>query len=241
MPNNPLYIPNGLSGVNPLYQEPTDTYDRQVVVQLDFDSTISNNAKALNKYGNDKGIKSELVEVHSSSGRLKTFSRKDTARLAAAFSKLTRRSRVYLQAHGAWATQKLSDYNAKQIASLLADTGMPEVKCLSVLGCESARDLGTADNIRVGNSMDSFASELHRILKEKYKIKLELKARIYCVAIGNPNSGGGVADPTLRGHKGTFNQNDDWEGWGEGVGHKRSHSKFRFYWQNNTQKRDWAY
>lgn len=239
MPENPLYVAKGNSGDNPLYEAPTTNYDRQVIVQLGFDSIISNNAKALNKLGNDKGIPSELVEVHASSGLIKTFSRKDTATLKTAFSKLTTRSRVYLQAHGDWQSQKLDDYDAKHIAQLLADAGMPAVKCLSVLGCELARDKGTANNVRVSNSIDSFASQLHRILKEKHKIKLILHARIYCIAIGNPIKGSAVKRPELLGHKATADENDKLASWD--VGSKRVNSKFRFYWQNDTQQRDWAY
>ncbi|MGF1624400.1 MAG: C80 family cysteine peptidase [Alphaproteobacteria bacterium] len=212
-------------------------YDRQVVVQLDFDSTISDNAAALNKYGNDKGIPSELVQVHAGIGNV-GFKPMDVAKLTQALKKLSLRSRVYLQAHGAWKTQKLSDYDGDQVAGLLVGCGIPAVQVVSVLGCESGRDLGTANDARVAASMDSFGSRFHRALRDKGGLKLSVFARIYCVGIGNPVEETGK-NVKWHGHKGTFDEDDDWDSW-KTASH-RSKSKLRFYWDGETQRREWAY
>ena len=37
-----------------------------------------------------------------------------------------------------------------------------------------------------------------------------------------------------------FDQNENWEGWQSGS-HKKAHSKFRFFWKENIQHREWAY
>src|SRR6185369_6974230 len=39
-------------------------YDRQIVVQFDFDELNELSGKAVNDYGNQRGIPSELVKVH---------------------------------------------------------------------------------------------------------------------------------------------------------------------------------
>lgn len=213
------------------------SYDKQVVVQLDFDSTIATNAAALNKYGNDKGVPSTLVPVHANSQN-NGFKPIDVAKLTMAFAKLTINSRVYLQAHGDWQTQKLSQYDADQVAGLLIGCGMPAVRIVSVLGCESGRDLGTANDNRVSASMNSFGSKLHKALRDKGGLKLALYARIYCVGIGNSVEETGNK-AKWHGRKGTFNEDDDWEGWKSST--HRAKSKLRFFWQGDTQQRDWAY
>ena len=210
-------------------------YDRQVVVQLDFDQTISRNAEALNKYGNDRQIPSELLKVRGSNTGFNGF---DIAKLNVAMSKLTRDSRVYLQAHGDWQTQCLSSYTGEQVAEMLVRSGMPAVKVVSVLGCESARDAGTADDMRVSHSMDSFASHFHKALRDIGGLKVSVYARTLCVGIGNPEEETGAL-AQWHGHKATFNDDDDWEGWGSG--HQRTESKLHFFWVDDAQQREWMY
>ena len=62
---------------------------------------------------------------------------------------------------------------------------------------------------------------------------------MFCIGIGNPDEEAG--QPELHGKKGTFNEDDAWEGWAQGKGKHRSKSKFRFFWDGDTQRREWAY
>src|SRR5262249_53177964 len=167
------------------------------------------------------------------------FNSMDIAKLTQELKKLTRNSRVYLQAHGNWQMQHLSSYNADQVAELLINCGLSTVKMISILGCESGRDLGTSNNVRVANSMDSFGSNFHRALRDKGGLKIDVFARIYLVAIGNPVDQ--VGSLHLHGHKFTYNKTDNWDGYGKGQGSQRTRSKLRFFWVGNTQSRVWDY
>jgi hypothetical protein len=85
--------------------------------------------------------------------------------------------------------------------------------------------------------MNSFGSRFHKALKVRGGLRLDVYARILCTGIGNPVEE--VGQPLLHGHKGTFNEDDRWEGWNQGS--HRSQSKIRFFWVGDTQRRAWAY
>jgi hypothetical protein len=202
--------------------------DRQVIVQLGFDSTITTNAGRLNSSAT---IPSRIVEVHPGTGSgLAVFRYSDVRMLTSAFSNLTTNSRVYLQGHGDWINQRLENYNAEAMALLLASAKMPSVRIVSVLGCSLARDLNMAvapnavGDARLSNSVNSFAASLHGALKRR-GITSDVYARVFDVTIV----------PT--GSKNTFADDVD----DNSITHKLPHSKVRFYWTGNTQVRAWAY
>ena len=212
-------------------------YDRQLVIQLDFDNTIEANAKALNDYGNSKNIPSRLVKMHGATSNGRTyFNEQDQHELVEAARSLTRDSRVYLEAHGDWQNQKLGIHDPLTICDMLANSGMPEVKIVSVLGCALARDAGTANDLRVSNSVDSFASKLHELLGNQRQLHVKLYARVYNVQIGAAEWN----DPVDKiGRKFTMNQDDQEEY--DAVARRRTRSKIQFYWENGKQMRAWAY
>jgi hypothetical protein len=172
-----------------------------------------------------------LVEVHQGSGSgLAQFRYSGVRALTAAFSNLTTNSRVYLQGHGYWTTQRLEVYDAEAIALLLASAKMPSVRVVTVLGCSLARDAGVMvaanapGDVRLSNSINSFGGQLHAALKRR-EITSDVYARVFDVAI------------QPWGSKGTFAHDVD----DNSVTHKLPHSKVRFYWHGNTQMRAWAY
>jgi hypothetical protein len=212
-------------------------YDRQLVIQLDFDNVIEANAKALNDYGNSKNIPSRLVKMHGAASTSGTyFEMQDHHELVDAARSLTKNSRVYLEAHGDWQSQKLGIHDPLTICDMLADSGMPEVKIVSVLGCSLARDAGTANDLRISHSVDSFASKLHELLGYRRQLHVKLYARVYNVHIGAADWGD---KGDAIGRKFTANQDDQEEY--DAVARRRTRSKIQFYWENGQQRRAWAY
>ena len=209
-------------------------YDAQVIVQLGFDAQITRNAEVLRDYGIQNGIPSAIVQIHPSAEFGVTFRYADIRALTSAFKNLTTNSRVYLQAHGDWQGQRLDQYDATQIGLLLASAKMPAVKILSVLGCEMGRDLGTANDCRVSNSVNSFASQLQVELKNR-GIAVDIYAR---TAIIDFYSDIWSNEVDKYGRKGTF---DDYDQFEAGSFQKRTRSKLLFTWENGQQARYYAY
>ncbi len=237
MVNNPLYQGVAQEGVNPLYTGPQHKYPSQLIVQFlsgSGDHTITRGSQAINTHGKELGISSSIVTILKSSNVFRTFSKASASDLEQAMQRLSALSRVYLRGHGDWGSQKIGDWGPHNVADLLADSGMPQVRVVSVTGCELGRDRGTANNARIGNSINSFASKFHRRLGEKHGIYTVVYARAFRVGVGNSEEEAG--QPALWGKKFTFNQNDDWED--HTSGHDRANSKVKFYWQGGQQCRD---
>jgi hypothetical protein len=141
-------------------------YDRQLIVQFlsgdTSDKLIKDNAVAIDKRANVQGLKSHIVTLPCGSGTIGGI--KDHFRLKALqheLKKLTGQSRLYVQGHGDWQSQKVADWGAHFTADYLVACGMPAVKVISILACEAARDRGTSNDVRVAGSADSFASKFH--------------------------------------------------------------------------------
>lgn len=238
--SNALYQGNATGGANPLYQGPSHKYPSQVIVQFVTgdagDSLIDKNAKALDAHGKALGIKSCIVQMRASGSLFRTFSKAAKGELTTAFGKLNTLSRVYLQAHGDWESQKLGEWGPHDVAAMLAECGMPAVRVVSILGCELGRDRGTANDARIGNSVDSFASRFHKRLKEKHGIATVVYARVFCVAFARADNYIGDGQADRFGRKVTFDADDDWDDWASA--HGRTHSKLRFYWENGQQRRE---
>jgi hypothetical protein len=214
-------------------------YSKQIIVQFlegVGDTEIKDGSQAMNTRAANAGLSSSVVSVRASSSLLHTFSQKDKDVLTNAFNNFPTDSRVYIRGHGDWESQKVGRWSADKVADFLVECGMPAVRLISITGCELGRDKGSANDTRVRTSMNSFASKFHVRLKKKHKIKTVVYARIYCVGVALASQG---HDPGDVGMKGTFNKDDDWETWDEGAGRNRVHSKLKFYWDGNTQKRVW--
>ena len=211
--------------------------DRQVIICFETgagDELIKKNAKAINDLAAQKGIPSVIVKMRGSSGWFRTFKQEDVTKLAAELKTLTATSRVYLQAHGDWESQKLGDWKADTIASLLGKAKMPSVRRVSVLGCELGRDRGTANDNRVGASVNNFGAKLHKALKEDWKIWTVVAVRVFCLGVGRNDSDNSKA----HGHKYTFDQDDDFDD--EAAARHRLHSKRQFFWRDGKQEWRWG-
>jgi hypothetical protein len=135
---------------------------------------------------------------------------------------------------GDWQGQQLDQHDAAPICLLLASAKMPAGKILSVLGCGLGRDLGTANDCRVGNSVNSFAPKRHVGLKNR-GIGANIYARTVIIDFyGNIWS----AEADKYGRKGTFNNYDQFEA---NSFKKRAQSKPLFTWENDRQTRCYAY
>jgi hypothetical protein len=217
---------------------PVPGYDRQVIVQLGFEAEVTQGAVALNKYGNARGIPSEIVAVHRSENG-PGFNSSDLANLAQALKRLSPKSRVYLQGHGSWMMQHLASYTADQVAGLLISCGLPAVKVISILGCQCGRDLGTSDEVRVGASMDSFGSKFHKALYDKGGVRVIVYARIFNVGIATPEDQPGWK--VLHGRKATTAA-DKFVDLEFSAGMHRPNSKLMFVWSpDGRQLRMYAY
>lgn len=212
--------------------------DSQVIICFETgsgDELIRKNAKAINDLAAEKNTPSEIIRMRGSGAFWRTFNRDDTKELAKALKKLTVSSRVYLQAHGDWQSQKLGDWDADAIASLLGKAGMPSVRRLSVLGCELGRDLGTANDQRVGSSVNNFGAKLQKALKDDWKIWTVVMVRVFCLGVGRIDSPNSKA----HGNKYTFDKDDKFDA--ELSARHRVHSKRRFYWgMDGSQQWEWG-
>ena len=222
-------------------------YDRQLIIVFlaggGEETIISENAKLLNGKQREEALASEIVPVKTGSaltleGGSEGFDANDVAQLQKAIKgelavnqAVTPKSRIYLQGHGSWASQKLACWNAVSVARLLKHVGMPAVDNLNVLGCELARDAGTPHDARISNSIDSFASHLHRRLREPEGLIVTLFARPYRVGVAGPDQ---VDDTFYWGRKLTANENDI----NQGTVHHRPGSKYKFFWEGTTQRRE---
>lgn len=215
-------------------------YDKQLIIEFlngHGDTVIQDNAKALQIRGASSGLSSPIVTLRPSAFGRMLANAVGLSKLKDAMKHLTTESRVYLQGHGDWQSQKLADWDAAQTAAILCGAGMPAVKTVSVLGCELGRDQGTANDVRVSNSADSYGLKLHKILKDSYGIETVVRARIYCVGLGN--SGWAASTPDRWGRKIAFDEDDKYDSWAQA--HKRTESTIVFYWDNGVQRRKWAY
>lgn len=218
-------------------------YDRQLIVQFlsghPSENLITDNAKAIDKRAQNRGLKSHIVSLPCGSGLIGNV--KDHFRVKALtqeLKKLTNQSRLYIQGDGDWESQKVADWGADEAADYLVACGMPAVKVISVLACEAGRDLGTTNHVRVPNSADSFASKFHKRLHEKHNIDVLLYARVYLVVpIGPATIRRFGVDKSELGRKATADEDDDVELSMFG----RTKSKLRFKWAGGQQIRTWDY
>ncbi|WP_347986586.1 hypothetical protein [Methylomonas sp. AM2-LC] len=218
-------------------------YDRQLIIQFlcgdSSDKLITDNAKAINNRAISKGLKSHIVTLPMWNGFFGNITGHFQLKsLKHELSKLTSKSRVYIQGHGDWQSQKVADWTADFSVDFLVGCGLPAVKMVSILACEAGRDLGSANDIRVTNSADSYGSKFHKRMFTKHGLKIEVYARVYCVVpIGPAAQSVFGLDKDQLGRKATSDENDD----AMLSQYGRTKSKLRFYWLNGQQVREWAY
>ncbi len=221
-------------------------YDRQLIIVFltgGDDQLIVDNAKALNEKKHKDPLESEIVSLRQGhavmvEGGSAGFDSDDVERLKKAMKgeleigqAITTKSRIYLQGHGDWQSQKLACWNANSVARLLKHVDLPALDNLNVLGCELARDAGTANHARISNSIDSFASNLHRRLRDPEGVCVTLFARPYRTGVASQEV---TDEPSMWGRKLTADANNE----DIGTVHHRPGSKYKFFWEGSVQKRE---
>jgi hypothetical protein len=134
--------------------------------------------------------------------------------------------------HGDWKQQKIGGLDAEDVADVIDGEGRApkDVPSLvSVTGCSLARDKSSDGYGLLGNSVDSFASNLHRLLWENHKLQVYVFARVYDVGVGV----GGLA----YGRKGVYTKGAEVP---DSIELAYQRSKVLYYWHNSKQFRKWV-
>jgi hypothetical protein len=166
-------------------------YDRQLLVKFltgdPSDNAVKNAAWRAKRKVKTTGLKLHTAEIPR--GRSGVFGRlKDKSaekHLRAELAKLTPASRLYLEGHGYWKTQKLGEWGAEEVADLLVECGLKQVAVISIMACEAAKAqkhtghevVGTA----VENTLNSFAYQFHFLLAFKHQLFVPVHARLRVV------------------------------------------------------------
>jgi hypothetical protein len=160
--------------------------------------------------------------------------------------------RLYLRGHGIWENKTLGGWSPQQVAQLLLEANLTKVDLISVTGCNLARNVAIGDETKrvtpsdkesivdareglLKESVNSFAGELHRLLKS---LNCKLYGRTYYVNVAGAKSipnqlsllyrkhGPGIkaTSPTISG----------------GELRQRPFSKILFYWEGGEQKWKWV-
>jgi len=98
--------------------------DRQVIVLFSHEPRMYLDIDLMSKPSTGTSVPSEAVKVRPGDN---VFKDSDVWDLAKAFSTLTTNSRVYVIGHTSWQTQKIEQYDGKQVAGLFIACGMPAV------------------------------------------------------------------------------------------------------------------
>jgi hypothetical protein len=207
------------------------TPDRQLIIQFLTavgDGEIWKDTNALEYRAAVKGVKSHTVTMRPGRMSLRAFNKAHNL-FDRKVPKLTASSRIYLTGHGDWQSQTLGDASAEMVAKLLGDFNLPDNIRISVMGCELARDLSSPGYGLIGNSVDSFASNLHRLLHENFGLKAIVFARV--------QEGGTETKGENRGRKGAWLGPEDS---GLPFEFKVEKSKVCYWWEGDQQRRGWA-
>jgi hypothetical protein len=207
--------------------------DRQLIVQCltgTGDSIIRTITNQLEKRAEGKGVKSHTLTFHQGDEEETTRNVELWMRKA---TKLTAQSRIYLNGHGDWRNQTIGGMFAGEAALFLGMARVPNGIVISITGCEMARDLSSPNYGAIGNSVDSFASNLHRRLKEEHGVETIVFARVAKTMTGTKGTTEGVkitydADP------------DSWPGHlRPPVTYHGERTKVCFWWKDGKQARGW--
>jgi len=224
-------------------------YDRQLIIQFltgdPGDALIKNNARALDKKARNSGLKSTIVTMPYKTGVKHFFNALKTFRN---LTKVTATSRVYLQGHGNWQTQKLGNWDGIAVADEIGQD-LQAVKTISILGCNLGRDLGTAGTCRVAHSADSFASKFHARIRSNFGIETVVYARVESLGVISPWQREINSADAQQVVGEDLDEDDDFKPWvgkkytftpdGTTAVHKQTKSKLMYWWENGQQKRAW--
>jgi hypothetical protein len=214
--------------------------DRQLIIQFlsgTGDDVIWRGTNALESRAAQEGLKSHTVTVRNWDAP--RANRRAAQLMMRTVPKLTASSRIYLRGHGNWKMQTIGGVSAEDVANILGAWGLPNGILISITGCELGRDLSSATYGHLGNSVDSFASKVHRLLKEDYEVDSVVFARVY---VTETVRSGSVNDVEKVGFKTHYTSDPDLYKacpWTVGWDYQSRKSKVCYWWQGGKQVRGW--
>jgi hypothetical protein len=219
-------------------------YDRQLIVALvgqAADADTLDQARALDGKRREPVLPSEVVALHRepSAGPLADAGGVDALRLALAGRQrvplpLSARSRLYLVGEGNAAARTLGGWPPAALAAQLAAAGLRAPAVISIVGNGAGRDPDREDEAQTDVDAVSFASLLHRALREEHGIVTTVNARVGAVRVLTRATRVGAAT-LAAGRKLTAVQPG-----GVANDHHAPQSKLRIRWDGDRQVRTWS-
>lgn len=205
---------------------------RQVIVAIFTgvdDADINGNERWLTIRAEAKKMQSDTLCLGPEDSNSEFIQTPDDQQLiiTKAVSQLQPDDRLYLIGHGDWKRQTIGGFGVRSAAKLFGKWNLPDNILISIIGCSMARDYRSkVYGTLVAHNIDSFASEFHKKLKEKYNNSTIVNARALDV---------GMNGLIHVGRKGVYLEED-----GKVVTYKHDRSKVRFWWQGDLQMRAWV-
>lgn len=236
----------GPAGADATPSEP-DGYDRQLIVALpgdaDDDATVAQ-ADALDHKRRQTSLPSEMVTVRRGVAHDRQADAGDIEELARALAgqrrvplPVTGRSRLYLVGVGNVVERTLSGWSPAELAALLTGAGLRELDLISIVGDGAGRDPDRDDDAQTDPDATSFASVLHRVLRDEHGIVTSVNARVGAVRVvtSTTESRSGAA-VIASGRKLTAPRPGE-----VASEHHASRSKLHMRWDGDRQVREWSY
>ena len=219
-------------------------YDRQLIIALlgqAADAATLGQAQALDGKRRDAVLPSEVVALRpgSSAGPAADKADFDAMRLALAGRRqvpvpVSASSRLYLVGEGSAAARTLGGWSPAALAALLAAAGLRELALISIVGDGAGRDPDRGDAAQTDADAVSFASLLHRALREAHGVVTTVNARVGAVQVLTQATRVGTAT-VAAGRKLTAAQPG-----GVATEHHAPQSKLRIRWDGDHQLRAWS-
>jgi hypothetical protein len=220
-------------------------YNRQLIVALPGggdDAATSTQAEALDRKRREPPLPSEVVVVRRGPAAEHRADGGDIDELRRALAgrrqvplPVNGRSRLYLVGVGNVAERTLADWPPAALAALLAGAGLRELALISIVSDGAGRDPDRDDAGQVDPEATSFASLLHRLLRDDHGIVTTVNARVGAVRVLSSPTPSGAAVIAV-GRKLTSPHPDS-----EANEHHAPHSKLHLRWDGGRQLREWSY
>lgn len=153
--------------------------DFAMLVQVDFDNVATRNREALLAGLERNKVPSEYALINARPG----FPLGETSRLKlqSGLRKLTAKSVLMILGHGDWKSQHVGLIDGPETATLLKNNGLNIASVIKIVACSAGRDVGSAKDVRLGVSHDSFASKFHQKLMD-HEVFIDVVAPTRAVA-----------------------------------------------------------
>jgi hypothetical protein len=227
-------------------------FDRQIIIVLltgdAQDASVMAQARAMNEKERAEALDSEVVTALPGVPTAGTFAAADVEDIRQALAgrlkvlrPITQNSRVYLVGSGNWRRRKLAAWSPEEVVDLLGQVEMPPVKVISIVADGLGRSVSATGKPARPECLDSFAAVFHRRLKEVWRIRTVVHARVLKVAVVFPGRDGQpLAGAPALGRKVTALEGET-PAEALSRGHHRPASKVKIYWVGDEQRAEWAY